>query len=153
VPFKYRVVSISTLQRVKILQPTTRQVPPTYREALPSILFYVTPIRTIHNFALAYTLQRYATEHFPSWTSKSHNPQQALDQSLTVERCRELFTSKSYSYKTKNAIVPISYCGASLKYLYMLQASTGLVVISYIGALQRILLHVSLTSISHNEYK
>jgi hypothetical protein len=37
-----------------------------------------------------------------------------------------------------------------MKYIYIPQTLTGLVGISYIGTLLRILLHVSLISISHN---
>jgi hypothetical protein len=40
--------------------------------------------------------------------------------------------------------VPIGYTAASMKYIYMPQTTAGLVGISYIGSLLRILLHVSL---------
>jgi hypothetical protein len=103
-------------------------------------------IPTSHNSHIAYKLQRNDTEHSICMDVVTLKPQQALYVSLTLDR----FTSKSYPYKTWHSIVPIRYRGSLVIYTYITQAWKVFVVICYIDVLLRILLHVSIISISHS---
>jgi hypothetical protein len=113
VPIIYRTAILSTIihvnekhtpQQVKCLSGTegihlakvnvedsfpqvqTFKDPPSYIQGLLSFLPHVNRIPTSHNRPIGYTLQRNATEHSSTWTSKSLKVQQSLYLTLTEVR-------------------------------------------------------------------
>jgi hypothetical protein len=101
---------------------------------------FASVIPTRYNRPGIYQLQGSATEHSSTCKSHSHKPQQA--------QC------KSHSHKPQQAQYLLVTEERYLSLFYMLvsfpQATTGLVYISYRGALLITLLHVSLIPTSHN---
>jgi hypothetical protein len=122
------------------------------RRALLSTLLHVSLFPTSHNRPSTYPLQRSATEQSSTCKSHSHKPQQAQCLSVTEERyCVHFYISVSFPRAT-TGLVPISYRGAirSTLLLSFPQETTGLVTISYRGAPLNTLLHESPIPTSHN---